>query len=74
MAELYPRTAMSKFLFATCHKEHAVSQIEELNFPPHDPVRNSLYEIEDSSGNTMRFTGEELTSLATEWLFYKIQH
>jgi hypothetical protein len=65
---------MNKLLFTTCHKEHAVSQIEEMNFPAHDPVRNSIYEIEDSSGITMRFTGEELTSLAIEWLFYKIQH
>lgn len=34
------------------------------------PIHNKLFSIEDSDGNVIALTGEELTDLANRWLNY----
>ena len=66
-----PSTNPSPVLTTDPHGEHVLTHLE----PPHGlPLSSRLFVLKDSLGRQLDFTGEELTSLATQWLRYTDSH
>jgi len=53
------------------HGEHTLYKVEPSVHG--DSVANAIFAMNDSTGKRLAFTGEELTSLAQQWLAYLVR-
>lgn len=60
---------VSTILTTDPHGEHHVCRFDAVH-----GVDNSIFLLKNREGDTIGFTGEELTSLATQWLKFVKNH